>query len=144
MAIDMNQQAVSEVMTSDPVTIGSRQTVMEAAQMMRDYDIGDLIVTDDSAPMGIITDRDIVVRAIADGRDISATEVGQVCSKDVSTVSPNDATDVAVTLMRTRAIRRLPVVSDGRIVGIVGLGDMAVERDPRSALADISAATPNH
>jgi CBS domain-containing protein len=144
MAIDMNQQTVSEVMTSDPVTIGSRQTVMEAAQMMRDYDIGDVIVTDGSTPMGIITDRDVVIRALAEGRDISVTEVGDVCSRDISTVSPNDTTDIAVGLMRSRAIRRLPVVSNGRIVGIVGIGDMAVERDPRSALADISAATPNH
>lgn len=144
MAIDVNQQTVSEVMTSDPVTIGSRQTVMEAAQMMRDYDIGDVIVTDGSTPMGIITDRDVVIRALADGRDMAVTEVGDVCSRDIATVSPNDTTDIAVGLMRSRAIRRLPVVSNGRIVGVVGLGDMAVERDPRSALADISAATPNH
>lgn len=139
-----NQQTVSEVMTDDAVTIGSRRTLMEAAKLMRDNDIGNVIVTDDSAPMGIITDRDIVIRAVAEGRDISATKVGEVCSRDVATVRPDDAADMAVSLMRSRAIRRLPVVSDGRVVGIVGLGDMAVERDPQSALADISAATPNH
>lgn len=139
-----NQQTVTEVMTSDPVTIGSRRTLIEAARLMRDYDIGDIIVTDDAAPMGIITDRDIVIRAIADGRDIAVIEVGDVCSRDLATVSPNDSTELAVELMRSRAIRRLPVVSGGRIIGVVGLGDMAVERDPQSALADISAATPNH
>lgn len=139
-----NQQAVSEVMTADAITIGSHGTLMDAAQLMRDHDIGDVIIADDSTPMGIITDRDIVIRAIAEGRDIDATEVRDVCSRDIATVSPDDTADSAVSLMRRRAIRRVPVVSDGRIIGIVGLGDMAVERDPQSALADISVATPNH
>jgi len=140
----MDQRTVGEVMTADPVSIGSRQTLVEAAKLMRDHDIGDVIVTGDSAPMGIITDRDIVVRAIAEGRDIITTEVGDVCSHDVATVRPEESIEMAIEVMRSRAVRRVPVVSDGRIVGVVCLGDLAVERDPRSALADISKAAPNN
>jgi signal-transduction protein with cAMP-binding, CBS, and nucleotidyltransferase domain len=144
VVLDLEMPIVREVMTSDPVTIGSHQTVTEAAQLMRDRNIGDVIVTNGSVPLGIITDRDIVVRAVAQGRDVAATEVGEVCTGDVAVVGPDDFTDMAVKLMRSRAVRRLPVVADGEVVGVVCLGDVAVEEEPRSALADISTAAPNH
>ncbi|NUT21801.1 MAG: CBS domain-containing protein [Hamadaea sp.] len=139
----MNGQSVHEVMTREPVTISSRETLIGAATMMRDYDIGDVIVTDGERPIGILTDRDIIVRAIAEGRGLT-TPVGEVCSTDLVTVTPEDGTQRVVELMRGKKIRRLPVTENGRLVGVVSLGDMAVERDPHSALADISSGRPNH
>ena len=86
---------------------------------------------------------DIVVRVVAEGRDPRATRIEDIASRDLTAVSPDDPVDRAVELMRERAVRRLPVVKRGKVVGIVSIGDLAVERDPGSALADISAAPPN-
>jgi CBS domain-containing protein len=116
---------------------------MEAACAMRDNDIGDVVVLDNGRLCGILTDRDIVVRALATGCDPTLTSVGEVCSRALVTLAPDDSTGEAVRVMRERAIRRLPVEEDGRVVGIVTLGDVAVDADRRSALADISAAPPN-
>lgn len=96
-----------------------------------------------AASPGLITDRDIVVRAIAEGRDPGSTAVRDVCSSDVVTVTQEQDLDEAIRLMREHDVRRVPVVQDGRPVGILSLGDVAVEREPDSALADISAAPPN-
>jgi CBS domain-containing protein len=91
---------------------------------------------------GIITDRDIVVRGIAENHD-PQTQVKEIASQQVKTVSPEDAVDDAVEIMRDYAVRRLPVVENGRVVGVVSLGDLALERDPDSALGEISSAPPN-
>jgi CBS domain-containing protein len=130
----MNGNLISMPMTS---------TVAEAARKMRDADIGDVIVLDDGQLRGIVTDRDIVIRAIADGRDPATVKLGDICSRDLTTLSPTDTVDDAVRLMRDKAIRRLPVVEQGKPVGIVSLGDLAVSQDPHSALGNISAAAPN-
>jgi CBS domain-containing protein len=111
---------------------------------MRDADVGTMIVAEGGALKGLVTDRDIVVRAIADGRDPDQVKLGQICSSDVVSLSPDDTVDDAISAMREHDIRRLPVVEDGAPVGIVALGDLAVERDQRSVLADISAAEPNN
>ena len=84
-----------------------------------------------------------MVRALAEGRDPARTTVGEICSRELTTLSPNDAIGDAEKTMRARAIRRLPVVEGGRPVGIVSLGDLAVERNPDSTLGGISAAPPN-
>ena len=137
-------QKVREVMTSHPVTLTPGASLIDAAKQMRDGDIGDVLVVDgDGRLRGIVTDRDIVVRALADGREGYATTVGEVCSPDPVTVGPEDDADRAVQLMRERAVRRIPVVNDGRLAGVVSLGDMAIERDPESALGQISAAREN-
>jgi CBS domain-containing protein len=116
---------------------------MEAARVMREADVGPVLVVDDGRVAGILTDRDIVVRAIADGRDPQSTPVREACSADLVTLSPDQDIDDAARLMREHDVRRLPVVQDGRPVGILALGDLAVERDSDSALADISAGSPN-
>jgi CBS domain-containing protein len=136
-------QSVREVMTKDPVTIQLTAPVVEAARLMRQHDVGDVIVMDGGQVCGIVTDRDIVVRAIADGKDPSATTLDEVCTRELVTLSPDDSVGDAVRLMSERAIRRLPVVEGGTPVGIVTIGDLAMERDPDSALADISKAPPN-
>ncbi len=92
---------------------------------------------------GILTDRDIVVRALAEGRDPARTTVGEICSRELTTLCPDDAIGDAEKIMRDQAIRRLPVVEEGRPVGIVSLGDLAVEKNPESTLGGISAAPPN-
>ena len=137
-------QSIRDVMTADPVTIADSSSVLEAAQAMRDADIGDVIVLDDGGQVcGIVTDRDIAVRLVAEGRDPSATKLQEICSRDVAAVSPSDSVGDAVKLMRAKAVRRAPVIQGGEVVGIVSIGDLAVSRDPDSALADISAAPPN-
>jgi CBS domain-containing protein len=135
---------VADVMTADPVTLSSDETLVAVARQMRDADIGAVIVSDAGEIHGVVTDRDLVVRALAEGRDPSATTLGEVCTHDVVTVAPNDSIDEAVRLMREHDVRRLPVVQDGAAVGIVSLGDLAVERDSDSALADISSEPANN
>ncbi|GAA2364683.1 CBS domain-containing protein [Nonomuraea africana] len=138
-------QKVREIMTPAPVSLPSGATLAEAAKQMRDHHIGDVLVVDDDRLMGIVTDRDIVVRAVAEGSNPRQTSVGEVCSReDLTCVSPQDDAEEAVALMRRKAIRRIPVLEDGRPVGVVSLGDLALERDSRSALADISAAPANN
>jgi CBS domain-containing protein len=136
-------QKVSELMTSAPVTLNSGQTVADAARAMREAGIGDVLVLNDGQLIGLVTDRDIVVRVVADGRDPGNTSVSEVCSPDLVTVRPDDDADTAVRRMRERSVRRVPVVDNGRPVGVLSIGDMAIERDERSALADISAEAPN-
>ena len=110
---------------------------------MRDEGIGDVLVSLDGGSFGILTDRDVAVRVVAEGRDPAGTQVGSVCTRDVATLAPDADADEAVRLVRERAVRRLPVVEDGRCVGIVSLGDLAVQLDRESALADVSAAPAN-
>jgi CBS domain-containing protein len=131
-------------MTSNLVQLASSAPLAEAARRMRDADIGDVIVTEDGTMCGVVTDRDIVVRAIAEGKDPQSATLGEICSHEVVTVSADDPVDRAIELMRERAVRRLPVVDGGSPVGIVSIGDLAIERDSDSALADISAASGNN
>lgn len=136
-------ETISDVMTRDPVTLDAGSPVVEAAKRMKEQGIGDVIVLDGGKVCGILTDRDIVVRAIASGMDLSATTVGSICSSEVTALKPDDTIDSALRVMRERAIRRLPVVKGGKAVGVVSIGDLALEKDPSSALADISGAMPN-
>ena len=138
-------QSIREVMTADPIALPSSAAITEAAQAMRDSNIGGVIVLDDSQQVaGIVTDRDIAVRAVAEGRDPAQTQISEICSNDLQTLSPEDTVGDAVRLMTSKAIRRVPVVEGGRAVGIVSLGDLAVTQDAESGLADISAAPENN
>lgn len=136
-------KTVGDVMTSQPTQLDVNTTITEAARAMRDGDIGTVVVTNNGSVAGIVTDRDIIVRAIANGDDPSTTQLGTVCSKDITSVAPQTSLADAVVLMRQHSIRRLPVMQDGTAVGIVSIGDFAIELDSHSALADISAASPN-
>jgi CBS domain-containing protein len=136
-------QTVRDVMTRDPITVPKTAPVAEAARLMKGQDIGDVVVTDDGRICGIVTDRDLVVRTLAEDRDPGGTKVGEVCSADPVTLPPDANVSEAVRVMREKAFRRLPISDNGRAVGIVSLGDLAMEQDPNSALADISEAPPN-
>ncbi len=136
-------ETISDVMTTDLCTIQCTAPISEAAKLMRDKDVGDVLVLDGEEMCGIVTDRDIVVRAIAEGRDPDGTELNEICSRELTTVRPDDPIEQAVGLMREKHVRRLPVTDNGHPIGVVSIGDLAVERDRQSALADISAAEPN-
>ena len=136
-------QKVRELMTSALVSVQPSQPLTAAAQAMRDRGVGAVLVTEGGKLKALLTDRDIVVRAVADGKDMAKTSVAEVCSPDLVTVRPDDDADAAVRRMRERGVRRVPVVEDGTPVGIVSIGDMAMERDEDSALADISVQAPN-
>jgi CBS domain-containing protein len=137
-------QSIREVMTADPRTVEASATVTDAARAMRDGDIGDVIVVENGQVAGIITDRDIAVRVVAEGRDANATRVADAATTSPVTLTVDETVDDAIRLVREHDIRRLPVVQHGRPVGIVSLGDLAVERDTGSALADISSGPANN
>jgi CBS domain-containing protein len=137
-------QSVRDVMTKDPRTVDVRDSAKKAAAAMKDADTGAIVVTDNGGICGVITDRDIVIRAVAEGRNPDDVKVSEICSSDLATLAPDQPVEEAVQLMRDKHVRRLPVVEDSRPVGIVSIGDLAVERDRESALADISAAPPNN
>jgi CBS domain-containing protein len=135
-------RTVADIMTARPATVEADQPVAVAAALMRDHDTGAVIVNDNGRISGIVTDRDIAVRLVADEKGPD-TPVREACTAGVEAIGPDTSVEQAVQLMRTHAVRRLPVVEDGRAVGIVSLGDLAMERDPDSALGDISAAPGN-
>lgn len=135
--------SIRDLMTPNPCTVESSATVTEVARLMKERDIGDVLVLDGGELRGIVTDRDIVIRALAEGRDVNNFTVGEVCSGDLATCGPDASVEEAAQLMRQKDIRRLPIVEGGKPVGIVSIGDLAIEKDPDSALADISAAPGN-
>ena len=136
-------QRVRELMTADPIAMSPDTPVKQAAQAMREQDVGNVLVVDGDQVRGIVTDRDIVVRGLADRADLSDCHLGDVCSGDVVTATPDEDADAAITRMREHAVRRIPVVDHGRPVGVLSIGDAAIEKDSRSGLADISAARGN-
>ncbi len=130
-------------MTSPVVTARADDTLVDVARTMRDLDIGAMPVVDMSGVFrGIVTDRDIVVRAVADG-NAGARVTDVVSEGPLATLSPDDSAADAVALMGEQGVRRLPVVVGGECVGIVSIGDLAVAREPDSALGRISASTGN-
>ena len=138
---------IRDVMTKDPVTMPADATLVEAAQAMRDRNIGDVIVlksNSDTEPCGIVTDRDIVVKGVAAEHDPSDTPLEAVCSHELVSVAPDDPIKKAVDLMMQRSIRRLAVMEGRTPVGVVSLGDLAATEDPKSALGGISRELPNN
>src|SRR5690606_15950903 len=111
--------------------------VRAAAQEMKKAGVGAVIVEKNGKLCGIVTDRDIVVRCLADGANCDEMPLGAICSSELVTLSPRDSIDKAISLMRDKAVRRLPVVENGKAVGILSLGDLALARDPKSALGSI-------
>jgi signal-transduction protein with cAMP-binding, CBS, and nucleotidyltransferase domain len=140
----MDLRQVREVMTATPQTVSTSASLRDAARLMADADVGAIVVVDErDTVQGILTDRDVAVRGVAQGRDPSTTNVGDVHSRSVISLAPTDTVHEATRMMREHNVRRLPVVADGRAIGIVSIGDLAVEMDPSSVLADISASPPN-
>lgn len=138
-------QRVSDVMTKQVIYLPAQTMLDEAARAMREADIGDIVVTDGPNLAGMATDRDIVVRAVAERKDPANTTIGSVASNNLIMIEQNSTAEEAANLMRERAVRRLLVCDANRqLVGIVSLGDLAMRMDPTSALNDISEASPNN
>lgn len=136
-------QQVRDIMTDTLVAVEPLASVREVARLMRDEDVGAVLVTEGDELRGLVSDRDLVVRVLAEGADPDRTTAVGVCSEAVVTAGPDEHLSRLAERMRGHSVRRVPVVDGGRVVGIVALGDLAIERDPESALADISAARPN-
>ena len=125
-------KTVRESMTSNPCSIDTDKSVAYAAKMMRDEDVGIAPIVEGDRLVGVLTDRDIAVRVVAEGRDAEQTKVTEVASRDVVTLDPQQDLDEALRLMARHQVRRLPVVEeDGRLVGVVAQADVAKEADER-------------
>src|SRR6185503_1592243 len=143
----MATQKIQDVMTKLVHSVNEDASIREVARLMRDQKIGDVLVTDAQGKLcGIITDRDIVVRAVADeGNDLDQLRAKDICTSDrIATVEASAGVDEAVRLMTENAIRRIPVVENECPIGIITIGDLAAQRDPNSALGQISQAAPNN
>lgn len=132
---------IRDVMTPNPRTVGPDESIQSAARIMRDLDTGVVPVVENGRAIGMVTDRDIVVRAVAEDSQLSRP-VREIVSHAVISASPDMSTREAAELMSEHQVRRLPVVENERLVGIVSIGDLAVKegRDKRvgDTLQDIS------
>jgi CBS domain-containing protein len=137
-------QSIRDVMTQNPECVSGDTTVADAAKLMRDKDFGAVLIKDGDEVSGILTDRDIAVRVVAEGKDPSSATAGDCATTDIQTLSPDDSVEDAIKLVREHNVRRVPVVEGAKAVGIVSIGDLALERDKDSALADLSGAPANN
>jgi CBS domain-containing protein len=120
-------KSVKDAMTPDVRTVTPAQSLTDIALLMKQEDVGSVPVVDGGRLIGMVTDRDIVVRGIADGSDPRSIQAGDIASRDLVTVRPDDALDDALRLMAQHQVRRLPVVEDGELVGVVAQADVAHE-----------------
>jgi CBS domain-containing protein len=123
--------SVRDAMTEDPSSIGKSVSVVEAARLMREQDIGSLPITDAEKLVGMITDRDITTRVVAEAADPKMTSVEDVYSRDLISVEPDKDLEEALRLMARHQVRRLPVVENGRLVGIVAQADIALRENEK-------------
>jgi signal-transduction protein with cAMP-binding, CBS, and nucleotidyltransferase domain len=129
-------------MTPGPIGVDYYQSIGVAARTMRDWGVGAVLVVNDRSLYGLVTDRDLAVRAVAKAKGPDEP-VGPLSSGDLIGVDVDADADEAARLMRENAVRRLPVIEDGQVAGMVSLGDLAVQDDPASALAEVSKASAN-
>ena len=120
-------KTVRDAMTANPRTTSSSQSLAEAAQIMKSEDVGSVPVVDEGRLVGVVTDRDIAIRAVAEGADARTTNVGDIASRDLVTVEPEQDLDEALTLMARNRVRRLLVVERGQLVGVLAQADVAEE-----------------
>jgi len=139
----MTGYRVSDVMTKQVIYLPAETTLDEAARVMKEADIGDVVVTDGATLAGMLTDRDIVVRAVAERSDPATTTIGSIITREVVMIEQHSTAAEAAALMRERGIRRVLVCdAERKLVGIVSLGDLAMQLDPQSALSEISEQAP--
>ena len=124
-------KTVRDAMTENPRSIGASASVVEAARLMREEHIGSLPITDNEELVGMVTDRDITTRVVAEAADPKMTSVGDVCSRGLISVEPDEDLGEALQLMARHQVRRLPVVENGRLVGIVAQADIALTENEK-------------
>jgi CBS domain-containing protein len=133
--------SIRDVMTANPTSCQPSTTIVEAAKVMAQEDVGPVPIVEGGRVVGLVTDRDLVVRVLAEGRDPNSTTIGEIASADLVTVEPDTNLDEALTLMGQNQVRRLPVVEGGQLVGIVAQADVARaadEEDTGEVVQDIS------
>jgi CBS domain-containing protein len=140
----MSGYRVSDVMTRQVVYLSTETPLDEAARVMKEADIGDVVVTEGATLAGMLTDRDIVVRAVAERLDPASTSIGSIITREVVMIEQHCSAGEAAALMRERGVRRILVCdADRKLVGIVSLGDLAMQLDPQSTLGQISEQPAN-
>ena len=149
MASPSNSRQIRDVMTANPRCVTKSDPVRSAAKIMKDEDTGVVPVVDGKKIIGVVTDRDIVVRLIAEGKESSGIPVSEVMSTNVQSVKESASVDDALALMARSEIRRIPVVNDrDELVGIASIGDISMKghKDDKigQTLKDISEARPNN
>jgi len=132
-----------DIMSPAAVCMAPGESVSAAARAMKQHDIGTVLVVNDGRLSGLITGRDITVRVLAEKRDPRTTRIGDICSANLAVLSPDDDVDEATRLVRERGVRRIPVLADGTPVGVVSIGDLALEKDATSALSGVCSGPPN-
>ena len=133
-------KSVREVMTQNPRTVDAGSPVVEAARLMKEEDVGSVPVLENGRLTGTLTDRDIVLRIVAEGRDPQTTKVVEVASSDLVTIDPQQNLDEALRMMATHQVRRLPVVEeDGQLVGILAQADAAREASEKKVGETVEA-----
>jgi CBS domain-containing protein len=125
-------KSVRDTMTTQPATVERSRPVAEAARIMRDQNVGSLPVVEEGRLMGVITDRDIVIRLVAEGRDLESTTVGDAYTDQPVTVEPDQDLDDALTLMARYQVRRLPVTEGDRLIGMLAQADVALEEKEKT------------
>lgn len=134
-----------ELMTINPVVLESTVTVSEAARTMRDHSIEDVLVTKNGRLHGIVTDRDIVTRCIAEGHHPETMRLSEICNRDITAFPDTENINTAVNAMLGKAVRRIPIVDQqGVPLGVVSLADLSLTLDRQSALGAISTTPSNN
>jgi len=134
---------IRDIMSPAPVCMAPGESVSTAARAMKQHGIGTVLAVADGRLSGIVTDRDITARVLAENRDPRTTPIGEICSAELVVLGPDDDVADATRLVRERAVRRIPVLADGTPVGVVSIGDLAADTDASSALAGICSAPAN-
>lgn len=135
---------VRDVMTKDPVSLSADSSVTEAAKAMSDNRIGSVVVMDEDKPCGIVTDRDITIGAVATGSDPMKTRLADICSHDLAIVRPDQSIDDAIQMMKSHDVKRVVVMTDSKLEGIVSLGDLTARGEGKEVQGDLSKAEPNN
>jgi CBS domain-containing protein len=136
-------KSVRDVMTRNPVALPSDASVQEAAKAMSDMRIGSVVVMEGNTPTGIVTDRDITVRAVATGSDPSKTRLKDIATDGIAAVRPEQSVDDAAQVMKSNDVKRVLVISDSKLEGIVSLGDLTREGHGGDVHSDLSRSEPN-
>jgi len=134
---------VRDIMSAAPVCMPPGESVSAAARAMKRHGIGTVLVLTDGRLTGLVTDRDITVRVLAENRDPRTIPIGDICGSELVVLEPDDDLAQAARLIRDRAVRRIPVLRNGTPVGVVSSGDLALEKDARAVLSGVSCAPPN-
>ncbi len=131
-----------DIMSPAPACLVSTETVLAAAQAMKERGVGTVLVLTDGQLSGLVTDRDITVRVLAENRDPATTLIGEICSHEVEALGPDDDVSKAARLVRERVVRRIPVLQDGVPVGVVAVGDLALKALDKDARDNDESVPP--